>query len=66
LSFEPLKLLSSTDGVNFLDIDKAKQNCLHLAARAGRAQNVRFILEHKPSMLASKDKKRMTAFGYAC
>ena len=52
---EPLKLLIVHDGVNILDIEKKKMNCLHLAAIAGRSDNVKVILESKPQMILSKD-----------
>jgi len=52
---EPLKLLLGRDGVNVLDIEHKKKNCLHFAAIAGRAQNVKLILDHKPQMITSKD-----------
>lgn len=32
----------------------------------GRADNIRVILQAKPDMLKLKDKKSMTALGYAC
>jgi len=43
-STEPLEMLVAK-GANLVDIDMRKVTCLHMAARARRADNIRFILK---------------------
>ena len=62
---EPLQMLIAA-GANLNDYDNQKRNCLHLAAITGRAHNIRTILQTNPLMINLRDKKSMTAIGYAC
>lgn len=53
-------------GANLADIDTKKTTCLHTAAVAMRAHNVKLILEKSPELIALRDRKGMTALAYAC
>jgi hypothetical protein len=38
---------------------------LHIAARTGRAENITLILKEKPTLVKSRDKKKISAMAYA-
>lgn len=52
-------------GANIMDQENQKRNCLHYAAIAGRADNIKVILQNNPNMVNLRDKKSMTAICYA-
>lgn len=51
---------------NLSDIDMKKVSCLHIAAQAGRAENMKFILIRRPQLLKLKDRQGMDAMAYSC
>ena len=61
----PLKLLLEK-GANLADIDMKKVTCLHVAAKARRPDNIRFILSKNDALLKLRDKSGKNAMAYAC
>jgi ankyrin repeat protein len=51
---------------NLSDIDMKKVSCLHIAAQAGRAENMKFILVRRPQLLKLKDRQGLDAMAYSC
>ena len=43
-----------------------KVTCLHVAAQANRAENMRFILSKRPQLLKLKDRQGFDAMAHAC
>ena len=62
---KPLQVLINAKA-NLMDQDNKKRNCLHIAAKTGRAENIRLILQTNPDMVSLRDKKSMTPLAYAC
>ena len=54
-------------GASIYDLTTEKKNVLHLAAMAGRADNIKVLLAAGgPMLLRVKDKSNMSSMAYAC
>ena len=60
----PLKVLLKY-GANMNDLTNEKLTPLHIAARAGRPENITLILKEKPALTKARDKKKLSAMAYA-
>lgn len=61
----PLELLL-TLGANAYDITTNKETALHFAAKAGRPENVKILLENQPKIARLRDRVKLTPMAYAC
>lgn len=59
-----LKLLISK-GATVQDIDKQKTHCMHMAAMAGRVENLKYLLSINKDIAVLKDRFGKNAFAYA-
>ena len=60
-----LKLLQAK-GANFNDVDLNKHTPAHIAAKSGRGENLKYILEQAPNLLTLRTKQSLTAMAFAC